>query len=197
MEYLVHNGSRSTATRMVRASQPRHGGHKQFVCGNDHRLVRGRPVALTEEKLQEHLEELRTKASKGLIYVTTRDGRPFDLADLKPLEARRESPLPNPPLDSAARDINRGSDMTTRPGEPAIPKVFVMPVEPPAAAVDNNPVVATTIPAPPQVVEEVVTETSTEVPVEADPEVQAEAPAPVQSSKSQYGGKQNKYDKRR
>jgi len=141
MSYLVHNGSRSRTNRMLRAQQPEHGGHKQYVCGNAYRLLRGRPVSLQEADLRTHLEELREKEALGLLYVTLLDGRPFDLTTLTVQEVTPESPKPMPPLDSEANDNNYASDSPMFRGELPPPKEYTMPVEAPTAALQGNPLV--------------------------------------------------------
>ena len=137
MVFLVHNGARSRTNRALRALQPVHGGLKQFICDGSRRLVRGRPVQLTEDEIHRHLAELQSLEAKGLIHVTVGDGRPFSLARC---EIEPGSPVantrPEMPLDSAARDDNQGMNMNPIPHEAAPPAEFTMPVPPPAAAVD-------------------------------------------------------------
>ena len=188
-DYLVHNGSRHVGNRTLRALQPEHGGHKQYVCGNSFRLLRGRAVALTEPQLQEHLVELREKAARGLVYLTAADGSPVDIDTLEVRAPVPASPLPNPPLDSAANDKNAGHKMGSIRGEPAPPRTFVMPVAAPMAALENNPV-APVVEVPEEVLE--VAPVAVDEPV-AEPQVAVEetvVEAPVvKPSYQQYGGK--------
>lgn len=137
VEYLVHNGSRSRSSRTLRALLPEHGGHKQYVMNNQRRLVSNRPLQLSESQLSEYREEFCQKESKGLLYVTTLDGRPVDIATLFSKPVAPESPLPRPRLDSAAYDKPVGTSVGVFRNEPAPPAVFTMPVEPPSAAIDN------------------------------------------------------------
>lgn len=140
MDFLIHNGSRSTKNRTLRASMPEHGGHKQYILGSDHRLVRGRPVQVTEEKLKEHLLELKEKEAKGLLYVTDLELVPIDLDTLKRTEVPvPESPRPNPRLDSAVFDKPSGEPMPMFRGDLPPPVDFTMPVAAPNAAFENNP----------------------------------------------------------
>jgi hypothetical protein len=179
--YLIHNTARSPKTRGVRSGNATHRGLKQHVLGSQRRLVRGRPVSLTEDELLVHLEELQGKAKVGLLEVRTSDGRLVDLDKVSPQagcskcrelnepcsvehfvaagykaedfdafianlreeraadEAERQKassepepspladatapavvtpPLPNPPLDSAARDTPAGENMPIFPDGP-------------------------------------------------------------------------------
>ena len=107
--YFVHNTSRSRFNRTQRAAAPEHGGHKQYI-GGEHRLVRGRPVSLTPEMFDRHLEELKAKEKVGLITVTSPDGRPIDL-ETKTFKTAAPvvPPLPNKPLDSIQNDKPAGN----------------------------------------------------------------------------------------
>jgi hypothetical protein len=142
MNFLIHNGSRATHNRTLRAQQPEHGGHKQYILDANHRLIRGRPLVVTEEKIKEHLSELKVKEGKGLLYVTTEQMIPVDLDTLQPSALPvPASPLPNPPLDSAKNDRLVGDPMLPNRGELPPPAEFTMPVGAPAAALENNPLV--------------------------------------------------------
>lgn len=103
-DYLVHNTSRSIHTRTLRAAQPTHTGHKQFITSAQLRLVRARPLQITEEQLRDNLEELREKTGRGLLSVSTLDGRKIDLDTFIPEEAPLPPVKPHPPLDSVAND---------------------------------------------------------------------------------------------
>ena len=137
MNYLIHNGSRGRHNRVVRAAQPAHGGHKQYVCKSALRLVRGRPLQVSEATLQEHLDEIREKESQGLLYVTTPQGFLVDLVTLTTVPLAPESPKPNPPLDSAANDPVGGAATALFVGEPPPPETFEMPVPPSVFALEN------------------------------------------------------------
>ena len=140
MDFLIHNGSRSRINRTLRANMAEHGGYKQYVLGNQHRLVSSRPISVSEAVLRAHLDELREKESRGLIFVTDLHLAPVDLTTLQVGELPAESPLPNPPLDSAANDPPAGMAVEVR-GESPPPAEFTMPVEAPHAAFANNPIV--------------------------------------------------------
>jgi hypothetical protein len=136
MKYLIHNGTRSRSNRTLRANMPEHGGYKQYVLG--HRLVTGRPIAVTEETLQANLSELREKESCGLVFVTDLHLAPVDLVTLSVGPLPAESPLPAPALDSAANDVPAGMKVEVR-GEAPPPAEFTMPVEAPSAAFSYSP----------------------------------------------------------
>lgn len=154
MHFQIHNGSRDPQTRITRAQRPAHGGLKQFILNGTRRLLRGRPVTVTLELLTQHIEELRAKEKEGTLYVTTLDGRVVNLYDDRLPAAKAPpaaNPRPNPPLDSAANDDNSGQPMNAFRQEAPPPAEFTMPVEPPIAAVENNPTAVTE--APPAVEE--------------------------------------------
>lgn len=142
MNFKVHNGARDTTTRTQRAERPTHGGLKQFIMNGQRRLVRGRPVQISLEQLEQHIEDFRKKEKEGILYVTTMDGRVVNLYDDR-LPASpappAQNPRPEPPLDSANNDTPTGHNMNSFPREVAPPKDFTMPVEPPVAATENNP----------------------------------------------------------
>jgi hypothetical protein len=103
-KYFVHNAARSRHNRSLRAAAASHQGLKQYIGGGQHRLIRGRPVALTEEKLKEYLDELKEKFAAGLIHVTTTDGHHVDLETLEVVKGIPSPPMPSFPTDSAAND---------------------------------------------------------------------------------------------
>lgn len=154
MKYLIHNGTRSRTNRTLRATMPEHGGYKQYVLG--HRLVSGRPIPITEETLKDNLSELREKESFGLVYVTDLHFAPVDLTTLSVGPLPAESPLPNPPLDSAKNDIPAGMRVDVR-GDAPPPAEFTMPVGAPPAAFTYAPEVEE---VPEKVVEAPVTKSS-------------------------------------
>jgi len=134
--YLVHNASRDRHNRTLRATQPVHGGHKQVVMG-DRRLLRNRPIVVSEEELKAHLHELQDKEKLGLVKVTTPNFQPVNLATLEVGEIAAASPPVNKRLDSAANDRPGGQTHFGLPGEKPPPAEFTMPVAPPQAAVDQ------------------------------------------------------------
>lgn len=189
MEFLLHNGSRSRNTRMLRASQPEHGGHKQYVLGSDHRLVRGRPLRLSEDMVKRHLKELVEKESKGLVYLTTLQLVPVDMATLQVIaEPVPVSPPPAPRLDSAKFDAPSGERMNPTYGESPPPAEFTMPVAAPTAALENNPLVVEKVEE--VAVVEAPVEDSVEEPTEENtsPGAVEVVEKPVTSTQS-YGGK--------
>lgn len=108
--YFIHNTSRSRHNRSVRAAAPQHGGHKQYI-GGEHRLVRGRPLVLSEDQLMKHLPELVEKQRHGLIDVKTPEGRSVDLATGETVPGAVAPPpkLPNRLPDSIQRDKPAGN----------------------------------------------------------------------------------------
>lgn len=115
MPYVVHNTARSRTNRMLRAASPGKPGMKQYI-GGEHRLVRGRPVTLTDDQFAAHLEELRSKSAAGAVEVFTTDGRKVDLTTLEAGPSAPVPPLPNPPLDSIQNDKPAGQFIPQMPG---------------------------------------------------------------------------------
>jgi hypothetical protein len=74
------------------------------VLDTQQRLVRGRPLVITEQKLVQNLAELKKKVAAGLIHVKTPDGRRVNLDTLLPEAAVPASPKPNPVPDSVVND---------------------------------------------------------------------------------------------
>jgi hypothetical protein len=131
--YLVHNTSRARHNRALRMTAPEHGGHKQYI-GGEHRLVIGRPIPFTEEKLHLHLEELKEKARVGLVEVKGPDGRRVNLDTLEPLGTLPATPrLYNKRPDSIANDVQLhgwaqpqfqgGIPEIPEPGKEAVPSL--------------------------------------------------------------------------
>lgn len=106
--YQVLNTCRGRHNRTARAMLPTHRGMKLHLNGGEHRIVRARPLILTENQFQKHLIELKAKASAQLIEVRTMDGRKVDLDTLEASAPQAIPPLPHPPLDSVALDKNAG-----------------------------------------------------------------------------------------
>jgi len=136
MNYQIHNGSRAIHNRSLRSQMPQHGGHKQYVCKAELRLIRGRPLEVSDLQLQEHLEELQEKQEQGLVYVTTVDGHMVDLLTMEVSPSVPESPRPTPALDSAANDKAGGEVIPRFAGDLPPPKDFEMPVAPSAASLE-------------------------------------------------------------
>jgi hypothetical protein len=108
MDFHVINTSRGRANRTLRAQQPSRVRYKQYLGSEQLRSVRCRPLVVSAEWVEKNLEELKKKSAIGAIEVRTPDGRLVDLSTLEAAPAPAEVPQPNPPLDSAANDENRG-----------------------------------------------------------------------------------------
>lgn len=118
--FAIHSTVRARSTRIVRAQSPTHKGLIQFLGGGVLRLVRGRPLLVTETLLRDHFDEIRAKAAQGLIEVRTPDGRCVDVVTLQPKTASVVPPQPRQPLDSAANDTPWGQRIDPMPGDMAI-----------------------------------------------------------------------------
>lgn len=136
MDYLIHNAIRDRHNRTIRAQSSTHRGMKQYLFPEQLRLVRNRPVLISEEKLQAHRAELTEKVRAGLVYITLGNLVPFDIEKMAPVAALPKQVPPNFLLDSINRDKNTGLPMNQYGDKPP-PETFAMPVPPPAAAVDN------------------------------------------------------------
>jgi len=115
--YKIHNTVRATRTRSVRQAAPQHARLKQFV-GGELRVMRGRPITVTQATLEAHLAELKEKAGQGLLEVQTMDGRLVDLTDMSTTTPSAAPPAPHPPMDSADNDKNQsvGESLPQFPG---------------------------------------------------------------------------------
>lgn len=121
-QYVIHNAARSVHSRTARAQGASHRGLKQHVLDTQKRLVRGRPLTISEEELKRNLPELKKKAAQGLIHVKTTDGRHVNLDTLEAGPAPAPAPKPNPPLDTVARDQQHvGEERGVFPEGPFIP----------------------------------------------------------------------------
>jgi hypothetical protein len=151
--YMVHSMVRKVETRMHRAVAPQHHRFVQRLAGGDIIVRRARPATITESKLYRHLEELKKAEVEGKIRVTTDRGQPVDLNSLavKPV-VEVSKPLPNPPLDSAARDKTygggvgvampqhaRGGALTSKTALPATLAKLTEEVEEPPVAMGGDP----------------------------------------------------------
>lgn len=130
--FAVHSLARARGNRTARAAAPSHRGLIQFVGPNQQRLVRTRPLMMTEDQLIAALPDLKEKASRGFLEVRSQDGRKIDLETLAPISPVAPSvPLPNPPLDTAAADVNGGENIPQMVG--GVPEMLAAdaPVIPP------------------------------------------------------------------
>ncbi len=73
--FVVCSTVRGRANRALRAASPAHLRLKQFIFPQQLRLVRNRPVIISEEQLLTNLDELRTKAKLGILEVRTQLGQ--------------------------------------------------------------------------------------------------------------------------
>lgn len=106
MEYLIHSVARGRGNRTARAGLPQNPRMKQYIGASQSRLVRARPLVVSEKMVMDNITELRTKAAAHVLELRTRDGRLVDLETLTPGRAPPSPPLPHPLLDSVANDKN-------------------------------------------------------------------------------------------
>jgi hypothetical protein len=95
--FYIHNTTRHPATRDLRRSL--HGPEsstKNLFIGGILRLVRGRPVAVSEAFVRQHQAELADKEAKGLLAVYTHNSLRIDLSTLEVKKNARVEVLPPP-----------------------------------------------------------------------------------------------------
>ena len=142
MNYFIHNTSRAVTTRIARAKAPTHRGMRQMLA--DYRLVRARPVKVTEEFVRAHLDEIKAREKLGIVELRTVDGRKIDLNTLAPVAALvPAAPLPEPVLDSLVNDKPSGMAMPMYPhgavqSTAAVPAPAEVPVTSPAPVDDEE-----------------------------------------------------------
>ena len=116
-EYAIHSTVRSRHNRVQRAQAAQHTRLKQYILPEQYRLVRGRPIPITEQELLKNREVLLGQQRDGVLEVRTIDGRLVDLETFKTLPAAPvQNTRPNPVLDSVANDIPTGIQFPKMPG---------------------------------------------------------------------------------
>lgn len=128
MKYVVHNTVRARHTRSLRVLAAQHPRQRVHVGDSQMRVVRGRPLYITEEQLRRYQAELQDKAHQGVLEVRTASGQLVDLATLKVAPPPVAPPIPHVRLDSIANDdpgpmirIPPAGDLDeTIPGEPSL-----------------------------------------------------------------------------
>lgn len=88
----------------------------QYLFASRIRLLRDRPLRVTEGVLQENLTELLSKWKSGMLEVHTPDGRVVDLATLVPVRPQIPVMAPDFPLDSIKNDKIGGQRQPIFPG---------------------------------------------------------------------------------
>jgi len=115
--FAVHSMVRSRFNRTQRAQAPQHARFKQHVGSEQRRLLRNRPMLITEEVLKRDRDELLEMQKTGILEVRTLDGRLLDLETLQiGPAAPAENPRSSPVLDSVANDIPTGIPFPKIPG---------------------------------------------------------------------------------
>ena len=93
--FWVSSTVRSVQTRLTRALAPERARFKQYILGGSLRLVRNRPLVISELQLKHFKPELEAKWKAGLIEV--REGAPDGPVYLFEKKKRRKS-TPPPPM---------------------------------------------------------------------------------------------------
>lgn len=177
-KYAIHSMVRSRHNRLARSQLPQPARFKQYVLPDQRRLVRGRPVIITEAELRENIDTLREQHAAHVLEVRTLDGRIVDLGSIRVMPpAPVENHTPNPRLDSVAYDRPTGIPFPRFAGDKVLNQDQVKQVVSGMAGIDGELQVAmdgtvTVVPegkaAVPPPVEE------PEVPFEAEPEEPAD-----------------------
>lgn len=116
--YKIHNTSRAVHTRFIRTISPGKAKMKQHVGGGELRILRSRPLVVSEEVLARHLEEIKAKQKVGALEVRTLDGRLVNLEDMSVGAGEPKVATPVPQMDSAKNDknLNIGEQLPQFPG---------------------------------------------------------------------------------
>lgn len=155
-KYAIHSIVRARHNRMERAQAPQRARFKQHVLPDQRRLIRNRPVLITETELKDHLESLWTQHQANLLEVRTEDGRLLDLEALvkhrraaqkvdptfAPEDAIMAAPpvplAPHPILDSVANDRPTGIPFPKYAGDKVLNKDQVQQVVTGMASIDGE-----------------------------------------------------------
>jgi hypothetical protein len=141
MKYAIHSTVRGRHNRMERAQAPIHARFKQHVLPDQRRLIRNRPVLISEAELKQHLGELLEQFKLNILEVRTEDGRLVDLEAMaratEKVEDKRpdiagidwaldappvENHIPNRIPDSVANDVPTGIPFPRIPGDKVLTK---------------------------------------------------------------------------
>lgn len=129
--YKIHNLCRAVETRPLRAAATAKRAPKKLLLGGGLvRVVRGRPMPVTESVVRKLQPELLEKEKLGWLKVTTEGGLRVDITTLKAVEeALPEEPKPKPKLDSAADDSKYpvGESMPEHKGGAALDEKLPIP----------------------------------------------------------------------
>lgn len=94
MSLFICNTVRRQHTRRKRMATGFRHRFKQIICNGKIRLVRNRPVPLSEELLEKHLEELRGLQEAGVIEIRIdgHNGPVYDFGSPPPKEVKDDEP---------------------------------------------------------------------------------------------------------
>lgn len=109
--FQIHNMTRSRETRAARAALARERSRTVLMLGGGSiRVLRNRPLPVTETTIRRLHAELVERVSVGAAKVTTAAGEPVDIKTLKPLAPlpKKEGPKPSPKQDTLADDRPAG-----------------------------------------------------------------------------------------
>lgn len=108
IQYYVHNTTRNPATRHLRRAVPGpESSTKNLFIGGVLRVVRGRPMPITEKFLRQHRKELADKEAKGLLAVYTHNSLRVNLETIEPVPNSPPPPAPEPEDVSEAPEVLR------------------------------------------------------------------------------------------
>lgn len=94
--FWVSSTVRSVHTRLTRALAPERARFKQYILGGSLRLVRNRPLVISEEQLKHFNKELEAKYKAGLIVVRE-DSPDGPIHQFEKKKRRKSTPPPPPP----------------------------------------------------------------------------------------------------
>lgn len=123
--FVIHSVVRKVHHRTFRAQAPAAIHRKQYIGGEQARLVPGAKMHVSEEWVQRNLPELQQKHADRIIEVRTADGRLVDLTTMTAAPADPVPPMPHPLPDSVARDVPTGQYIPPYVGDDnAMPQVL-------------------------------------------------------------------------
>jgi hypothetical protein len=125
--YLIKSVVRGRYNRTERKQQPGRQRFVQRLAGGRFVVRRARPVRITEAALKHHLDTIKEAVAAHSVVVTTLTGQHVDLNTFEVGPAKAAKPKPNPPLDSAKNDKNKGVGYkvpATPEGSDAVPELL-------------------------------------------------------------------------
>lgn len=110
MRLFVRNTVRRQHTRGLRQTSATRHRFKQILCNGTIRLVRNRPVPISEEKVKEHWDELSSLSKAGVVEI--REGGANGLLFKFEKESAAQAPIPAPEPPKVKEEAKSPDRMT-------------------------------------------------------------------------------------